>query len=58
MVESTANIVFTKPNVQWKYTYTAHKKFMNGFACNGFDPYIAIISKSRCHKTPVCKPAK
>ena len=40
------------------FIYTAHKKFMNGFACNGFDPYIAIISKSRCHKTPVCKPAK
>ena len=38
--------------------YTAHKKFMNGFACRGFDPYVAIISTSRCQKTPVCKSAK
>ena len=39
-------------------TYTAHKKFMNGFACRGLDPYVAVISTSRCQKTPVCKPAK
>ena len=38
--------------------YTAHKKFMNGFACRVFDPYVAIISTSRCQKTPVCKSAK
>ena len=38
--------------------YTAHKKFMNGVACRGFDPYVAIISTSRCQKTPVCKSAK
>ena len=38
--------------------YTAHKKFMNGFACRGFDPYVAIISTSRCQKTPVCRSAK
>ena len=38
--------------------YTAHKKFMNGFACRGFDPYVTIISTSRCQKTPVCKSAK
>ena len=38
--------------------YTAHKKFMNGFACRGFDPYVAIISTSRCQKTPVCKSAE
>ena len=42
----------------YKYTYTAHKKFMNGFASRGFDPYVAIISTSRCEKTPVCKSAK
>ena len=41
-----------------RYKYTAHKKFMNGFACRGFDPYVAIISTSRCQKTPVCKSAK
>ena len=39
-------------------TYTAHKKFMNGFACRGFDPYVAIISTSRCQKTPVYKLAQ
>ena len=39
-------------------TSTAHKKFMNGFACRGFDPYVGIISTSRCQKTPVCKSAK
>ena len=38
--------------------YTAHKKFMNGFACRGFDPCVAIISTSRCQKTSVCKSAK
>ena len=38
--------------------YTAHKKFMNGFACRGFDPYFAIISTNRCQKTLVCKSAK
>ena len=41
-----------------KALYTAHKKFMNGFACRGFDPYVTIISTSRCQKTPVCKSAK
>ena len=41
-----------------KTKYTAHKNFMSGFACRGFDPYVAIISTSRCQKTPVCKSAK
>ena len=31
--------------------YTARKKIMNDFACHGFDPYGAIISKVRCQKT-------
>ena len=38
--------------------FTAHKKFMNGFACRGFDPYGAIISAGRCQETLVCKSAK
>ena len=38
--------------------YTAHKKSLNGFACRGLDSYFAVISTSRCQKTPVCKPAK
>ena len=37
---------------------SVHKKFMNDFACREFDPYVAIISTSRCQKTPVCKSAK
>ena len=27
-------------------TYTAHKKFMNGLACRGIDPHVAIKSLS------------
>ena len=38
--------------------YTAHKKFMNGFACRGFDPYGAIISTARCQEILVCKSSK
>ena len=38
--------------------YTAQKKFMNGLACRGFDPYSAIISKRRCQKTVAYKSAK
>ena len=38
--------------------YTAHKKFMNGFAWRGFDPNGAIISTDRSQKTLVCKSAK
>ena len=45
----------TKTNI---VIYTAHEKFMNDFACHGFDPYVAIISTSRCQKTPVCKSPK
>ena len=37
--------------------YTAHKKFMNGFAWRGCDPYGAIISTGRCQKTPEYKSA-
>ena len=44
--------------LQYVSIYTAHKKFMNVFACHGFDPYVAIISTSRCQKTPVCKSVK
>ena len=39
-------------------SYTAHKKFMNGFACRGFHPCGAIISTSRCQKTLISKSAK
>ena len=38
--------------------YTAHKKFMNGFACLEFDPYDAIISTVCCQKTIVGNWAK
>ena len=38
--------------------YNAHKKFMNGFACRGFDPYGVIISTGRCQKTLEYKSAK
>ena len=40
--------------------YTAHKKFMHGFACGGFgfDPYGVIISTGRCQKSLVYKLAK
>ena len=39
-------------------TYTAYKKFMNGFAWLGFDLYGAIISTGRCQTTIACKSAK
>ena len=38
--------------------YTAHKKFMKGFACREFHLYGAIMSTGRCQKTIVCKLAK
>ena len=41
-----------------RHRYTAHKKFMNGFAWHGFDPYGTIISTGRCQKTLVCKSHK
>ena len=40
------------------WLYTAHKKFMNGFAWRGFDNCGAVISTGRCQKTLVCKSAK
>ena len=39
-------------------TYTAHKKFMNGFARRRFHPFGANISIGRCQKTLPCKAAK
>ena len=38
--------------------YTAHEKFMNGFACRGFGSYGAIISTGRCPKTLEYKSTK
>ena len=43
-------------SIFFRKAYTAHKKFMNGFGCRGFDTYGAIISTGR--KTLVCKSAK
>ena len=42
----------------WIYIYTAHKKFMNGFACHRFNPYGAIISTGRRQKITACKSTK
>ena len=48
----------SRPSLANRSQYTAHKKFMNGFACRGLGPYGAIISTGRCQKTLVCKSAK
>ena len=31
--------------------YTAHKKFMNGFACSGFDPYVQLFQQGAVRKS-------
>ena len=40
------------------HAYTAHKKFMNGFACHRFNPYGAIISTGRRQKITAYKSTK
>ena len=64
MVKFNFEWIFFEEGIAWSVylrvyvKYTAHKKFMNGFDCRGFDPYGAIILTGGCQKTLVCKSAK